>query len=65
MMATVSALSALGEIRLDVYVSLFTVCYFASTALYQPRKRGYDLVGATLFLAFAYIVALKIMAIIF
>ncbi len=65
MMATVSALSALGEIRLDVYVSLFTVCYFASTALYQPRKRGYDLVGATLFLTFAYIVALKIMAIIF
>ncbi len=64
MMGTVVSLSALGESRLDVYVSLFTVCYFASTALYQPRKRTFDFVGAGLFAVFSFIVAQKIWEII-
>ena len=64
MMGTVVSLSALGESRLDVYVSLFTVCYFASTALYQPRKRMFDFVGAGLFTVFSIIVAQKIWEII-
>lgn len=64
MMVTVVSLSALGEQRFDVYVSLFTVCYFASTALFQPRKKGLDFVGVILFLIFSYIVASKILEII-
>ena len=61
---TVVSLSSLGEQRLDVYYSLFTVSYFASTALYQPRKRGFDFLGLTLFLGFSTIVAFKIYEII-
>ena len=64
MMATVVSLSYLGESRLDVYVSLFTVSYFASTALYQPRKRGFDILGTLLFIIFSIIVSIKIWEII-
>lgn len=64
LMATVVSLSALGEARLEVYVSLFTVCYFAAAALFQPRRRFYDIVGGTLLLVFAFIVAQKILEII-
>lgn len=61
---TVVSLSALGELRLDVYFSLFTVAYFASTALYQPRKRGFDFLGLALFLGFCVIVGFKVYEII-
>lgn len=64
MMGTIISLSYLGESRLDVYLSLFTVSYFASTALYQPRKRGFDILGAALFLLFTITVAIKIWEII-
>ena len=60
LMATVVAMSALGEARLDVYVSLFTVCYFAASALFQPRRRFPDIVGGALFLVFGVIVLQKI-----
>ena len=52
MSCIVVSLSALGEIRFEVYISLFAVAYFASTALYQPRKSRFDFVGAGLFLVF-------------
>ncbi len=64
MLGTVVSLAALAEQRIDVYVSLFTVCYFASTALYQPRKRSFDIVGGVLFLVFCVIVGIKIIEII-
>ena len=60
LMATVVSLSALGEVRIDVYVSLFTVCYFATSALFQPRRRFFDVVGGALFLVFCVIVLQKI-----
>lgn len=63
LMATIVSLSALGEARLDVYVSLFTVCYFAASALYQPRRRFFDLVGGALFLVFCVIVLQKVLEI--
>lgn len=63
LMLTVISLSALGEMRMEVYVSLFTVGYFASTALFRPRKRGFDLVGSALFMVFCVIVLQKIMEI--
>jgi hypothetical protein len=63
-MLTVVSMTALGETRLEVYLSLFTVCYFAATALYRPRKRYYDIVGVTLFLLFIIIVSIKVLEII-
>ena len=64
MYSTVVVLAALGESRLDVYVSLFTVEYFASSALFQPRRKFLDIVGGVLFLVFCFIVALKVWEII-
>ena len=64
LMSTVVSLSALGEPRLDVYISLFTVCYFAATALFQPRKRYFDFVGGSLFVIFCFIVIQKVLEII-
>ncbi len=57
---TVISLSALSETRLEVFFSLFTVSYFASTAIFQPRKKNMDYVGGFLFILFCYIVAMKI-----
>jgi len=54
-------LSAYNEQRLEVYVSLFAVGYFAITALFSLRKRLFDVVGAGLFLVFCYIVAMKVL----
>jgi len=59
-MVTVVGLAALNEVRLEVYVSLFTVCYFASSALFRPRRRWFDVVGGVLFLVFGVIVVGKI-----
>jgi len=59
------SLSALGEARLEVYVSLITVAYFACSALFRPRRRIPDLVGASLVIVFFYIVALKVWEILF
>ena len=64
-MVTVVWLAALGEARLEVYVSLFTVGYFAASALFRPRRRLPDVVGASLFLVFCYIVAVKVWDILF
>jgi hypothetical protein len=64
-MVVVVWLAFLGESRLEVYVSLFTVSYFAASALFRPRRRTYDVVGASLFLVFCCVVALKVMDILF
>ncbi len=63
-MFTVVVLSALGEDRLEVYYSLFTVIHFAVSALYRPRRRWVDVTGGVLFLGFCYIVLMKIIEII-
>jgi hypothetical protein len=64
LLSTVVILSALGEARLDVYISLFTVEYFAVSALFQPRRRFFDVLGGALFLIFSFIVGIKIWEII-
>ena len=63
-MVTMVSLSALGEARLEVFYSLFTVVYFASSALFRPRRRWFDVPGVVLFLGFCYIVAVKVIEII-
>jgi len=65
LMLTTVALSALHEARLEVYVSLFAVCYFAASALFRPRRRWFDVVGGGLFAAFCVIVAIKVLDILF
>jgi hypothetical protein len=60
-MATVVSLSAQGNVQLEVYVVSFAICYFTSSAVFRPRRRWFDIVGAVLFLAFCYIIALKVL----
>lgn len=59
----VSALAALNEVRLDVYVSVFTLIYFALTAIFRPRRRTWDFLAAVLLIVFAYIVAIRVLEI--
>jgi len=61
MALTTPTLAALGEIRLDVYVSLFTLEYFAAKAILRPRLRVRDPVAITLLFLFLLIVALRVM----
>jgi hypothetical protein len=57
------ALSVLRETKLDAYISVFTIDYFIASAVFRPRRRTIDFVGIALFIAFTYIVALKVMEI--
>jgi len=58
---TVPALAALGERRLDAYLSLFTLEYAALYALLRPRRRGRELLLPLLLAAFAYFVARRVL----
>lgn len=58
---TVPVFAALGEVRLDVYFSMFTLEYFIAYALFRPRRRFRDLIGPALFIIFIYIVALRVL----
>ena len=64
-MATVASLSALGEPRLDVYMSLFTLEYLVALALFSPfnprSQRALNAMGAALFIAFCYFVAMRVL----
>jgi hypothetical protein len=57
----VSAFAALNESRLDVYVSMFTLIYFASTAVFRPRRRTWDFLALALLAAFTYVVAVRVL----
>jgi hypothetical protein len=59
----VSALAALNESRLDVYVSMFTLIYFAATAVFRPRRRTWDFLALALLAAFTYVVAVRVLEI--
>jgi hypothetical protein len=63
MLTAVTWLASIGNLDLQVYLSVFAVCYFAASALFRPRRRYFDVVGAGLFLVFCYIVALKVLGI--
>jgi len=57
---TAVILSSLGETRLDVYVSMYTLEYFVAKAVLRPRRRFFDILGLTLFLIFSLIVCFRI-----
>ena len=62
---TVSCFSALGETRIDVYVSMFVLEYFVCLALFRPRRRVRDVLAYVLFIVFSVIVAIKVIEILF
>lgn len=62
---TVTVFSTLGEYKLDLYISMYTLVYFTIIAILRPRRRTWDFLAAILFLYFSYIVVLKIMEILF
>ncbi len=62
---TVWALSALGESRIDVYVSMFALEYFVCLAVFRPRRRFFDLPAAALFGAFVVIVSLRVIEVLY
>ena len=65
---TVAAFVALGEERLDVYISVFTIEYLALVEVLRPRRKlitslRLDPVGLGLFVIFCFIVARKVIEI--
>ncbi len=59
---TIPSLLALGESRVDVYVSLFTLEYFILVSVLRPRRiTGKDYLGIALFMIFIVIVAYRVM----
>jgi hypothetical protein len=58
--STVAVFSGLGERRLDLYVSMYTLEYFVSKAILRPRRRFFDVLGLVLFITFSAIVSLKV-----
>ena len=62
---TVPCFSALGETRIDVYISMFILEYFICLALFRPRRRVRDVLAYVLFIVFSVIVAIKVIEILF
>jgi hypothetical protein len=66
-MLTTVALSALGESRLDLYVSLYILEFFVITLLHSPlnplTQKVLNVFGYGLFAVFAAIVAVKVLEI--
>lgn len=61
---TVTALGAIGESRLDVYISLFTLEYFIGLAVLRPRRRTLDFLAIALLIIFIIIVGIRIIEVI-
>ena len=60
---SVAAMAALDFGTLDIYVSGLVLVYFVCSTVFQPRRRTRDFVGAALLVVFAYVVALRVLAI--
>lgn len=58
--STAVILSGLGEMRLDVYISMYTLEYFVAKAVLRPRRRFLDILGLALLLIFSIIVCFRI-----
>jgi hypothetical protein len=43
--ASVVLLSTFGVRNLSAYLSLFTICYFANSFVFRPKRRTVDFVG--------------------
>jgi hypothetical protein len=45
LLTSVISLSVLGVQNLGVYLSLFSLCYYASSFIFRPKRRTIDFVG--------------------
>ena len=45
LVTSVVSLSALGVQNLAAYLSLFSLCYFANSFVFRPKRRTVDFVG--------------------
>lgn len=62
---SVWALSSLGEGGLDVYVSVIALAYFVCLAVFRPARTILDFPAVSLFVAFCFIVAIRVISIIY
>jgi len=60
---TVPILGALGEMRLDAYISMFALEYFVAMAVLRPRRRTIDLLAIILLSIFFIIVGVRVIEI--
>jgi hypothetical protein len=60
---SVAVMAALDFGTLDIYVSGLVLVYFVCSTVFQPRRRTVDFVAVALLLVFAYVVALRVLAI--
>jgi hypothetical protein len=63
LMFSTAFLAAIGDYTLDVYVSVFTICYFVTSTVFRPRRLGHDFLGIGLFAVFVVIVAERVLSI--
>ena len=67
--STIVIFTALGEKRLDVYISLFILEYFIVLALHSPLKEGvrlhFNIISIVLFIIFSLIVAARVIEILY
>jgi len=61
---TLIILSILRIEQLDVYLIIMIMIYYIITLVFQPKKRGIDMVGLIFFIFFCYLIFRKIFAII-
>ena len=61
---TLIILSILRIEQLDVYLIIMIMIYYVITLVFQPKKRGIDMVGLIFFIFFCYLIFRKIFAII-
>ncbi len=57
---TVASLAALGEQRLDLYISMLTLEYTVLYALLRPRRRWREVLLPFLLVVFSYFVVLRV-----
>lgn len=58
---TVPILWSLGEMRLDVYISMYTLEYFVVKAIFNPRRITRDYLAVVLFIIFTVIVSYRVL----
>jgi len=58
---TVPILWSLGEMRLDVYISMYTLEYFVVKAIFNPRRVTRDYLAIALFIIFTVIVSYRVL----
>ncbi len=63
LLSTVVVLSALKETNLNVYLSIYAICYFVTSAMFKPRRRILDIVGGSLFAVFCVVVGFQVVEI--